>query len=389
MTSRRRWARTWSRAFGSPHHHVGADGSAQLLAEQPPAQARQEGEQGRRLDQAAAERVGHGHVARPHRLHQPRHAEERVAAQLQRIAIVVVQPAQDHVHRLKTAEHLEINAVVAHRQIAALDQGVAEVLGEEGVLEIGLVVRPRREQDDARVVAVVRGDGPQRLAEGVEEAGQPLHLAVAENVRQDARQDEPVLQGVARPGRRLRAVAEHPEAAIVGAAEVGGVEEESASAGRPGAVTGPQEAGVFKDQFRRQKSVEEQALRAVEVVEDRLQKPRPLHQPRFKVRILRCGDQERDGVECPRPGDAARVAVDVVGDAVLADQLAGLVPAARHLAQAEPVECVDEPLPRRPHFAAGRDHFVLRRRTKGRRRSGRRRPAARRASAGESSCYLS
>ena len=87
----------------------------QLLAEQVPAQRRQKGEQRRRLDQAAAQRVGHRDVARPHRLHQARHAQERVAAQLQRIAVVVVQPAEDDVDRLQAAEQLEVDAVVAAR----------------------------------------------------------------------------------------------------------------------------------------------------------------------------------------------------------------------------------------------------------------------------------
>ena len=141
--------------------------AAAVLAEQVPAQLRQEGQQRRRLDQAAAQRVGHRHVARAHRLHQAGHAEERVAPQLQRIAEVVVEPAEDHVHRLQAAQQLEEDAVVAHRQVAALDQRVAEVAGQVGVLEIGLVVRPRREQDDARVVAVVRGDGRAASARSV------------------------------------------------------------------------------------------------------------------------------------------------------------------------------------------------------------------------------
>ena len=75
--------------------------AAQVLAEQVPAQAGQERQHRRRLEQAAAERVGHGDVAGAHRLHQARHAEERVGAQLQRIAEVVVEPAQDHVDRLQ------------------------------------------------------------------------------------------------------------------------------------------------------------------------------------------------------------------------------------------------------------------------------------------------
>ena len=73
----------------------------QLLAEQVAAEAGQEGQQRRRLDQAAAERVGDRDVAGAHRLHEARHAEQRVGAQLERIAEVVVEAAQDDVDRLE------------------------------------------------------------------------------------------------------------------------------------------------------------------------------------------------------------------------------------------------------------------------------------------------
>ena len=64
--------------------------------------------------------------------------------------IVVVQPAEDHVDRLEAAEQLEEDAVVADRQVAPLDQRVAEVAGQVGVLEVGLVVGPGRQEHDPR-----------------------------------------------------------------------------------------------------------------------------------------------------------------------------------------------------------------------------------------------
>ena len=134
------------------------EGSFRSSPSELAAEAGKIGQQRRGLDQTAPQRVGHGHVPGPHSLDQARDSEERVAAELQRIAIIVVEPAEDHVHRLKPAQQLEINAIVADRQIAPFHQRVAEIAGEEGVLEVGLVVRPRRQQHDARVVAIVRGD---------------------------------------------------------------------------------------------------------------------------------------------------------------------------------------------------------------------------------------
>ena len=69
--------------------------------------------------------------------------KEGVAPQLKRIAKVVVQASQDDVHRLQAAQQLEEDAVAADCQVAPLDEGVAEVLGQESVLEVGFVVRPR------------------------------------------------------------------------------------------------------------------------------------------------------------------------------------------------------------------------------------------------------
>ena len=115
----------------------------QLLAEHVAAQAGQERHQGRGLHQAAAETVGDEDGAGARRLHQAGHAEQRIAAQLERVAEVVVEPAQDHVHRVEAGERLEIHAVVAHREIGAADQREVPVPGEERVLEVGFAVRAR------------------------------------------------------------------------------------------------------------------------------------------------------------------------------------------------------------------------------------------------------
>ena len=128
----------------------------QFLAEQMPAQAGQKRHERRALQQAAAERVGHRHVARAQRLDQARHAEHRVVAQFQRVAKIVVHAAQDHIHAVEAAQGFQKDAVVAHGQVLALDEHVAEVAREIGLLEIGFVVRAGREHDDAGIVRLAR-----------------------------------------------------------------------------------------------------------------------------------------------------------------------------------------------------------------------------------------
>ena len=80
-------------AAGSPHHHVGTDG---MCSSSPSRRRHRAGRNpsGPRLNQAAAERVGHGDRAGT-ACTSSRHAEERVASQFHRIAKVVVKPAEN------------------------------------------------------------------------------------------------------------------------------------------------------------------------------------------------------------------------------------------------------------------------------------------------------
>ena len=133
-----------------------------------------------------------------------------------------------------------IDRAVAHRQVAALDQQEAEIAREIGVLEIGLVQRPRRQQADARRLAA--GLRRQRAAPGLEERREPLHLHRRIEVRHGARERDAVLQRIAHAGGSLGAVAEHPPAAVRPAAEIGRVDLQPPSrraSGRP--TIGPQE----------------------------------------------------------------------------------------------------------------------------------------------------
>ena len=115
----------------------------QRLAEQLAAELRQEAEQRARLEHARAERIGEQHVAAPRAVGEAGDAERGVGAQLERIAVVVVLAAHDRVHALQAVDRLQPDAVVAHREVAALDQREAEVAREQRVLEVGLVVRAR------------------------------------------------------------------------------------------------------------------------------------------------------------------------------------------------------------------------------------------------------
>ena len=121
----------------------GEGGQFEFLAQDVPAQPRQEGQESRALQQAAAQRVGRGDVARAQHFEQARHAQHRVVAQFQRVAPVVVHAPQNHVHRFQPGEGLEQQAVIAHRQVLAFHQRITQIARQPDLLEIGFVERPR------------------------------------------------------------------------------------------------------------------------------------------------------------------------------------------------------------------------------------------------------
>ncbi|KAG0922097.1 hypothetical protein G6F32_014814 [Rhizopus arrhizus] len=79
----------------------------QVCLQQAAAHGRQETVDGGRLQKARAQGIGHQHVAGPHDLQQPRHAQRGIRTQLQRVAKIVVQPAQHGVHAFQPVQRLQ------------------------------------------------------------------------------------------------------------------------------------------------------------------------------------------------------------------------------------------------------------------------------------------
>ena len=113
-----------------------------VFTEDVTAEPWQERHQRRGLDDAAAKTVGDEHVAGARGLNQARHAKQRVTAQFERIAEVVVEAAQNDVHRIQARKSLEVDALVANREIGSSDQREIPLPSEERVLEVGFAVRP-------------------------------------------------------------------------------------------------------------------------------------------------------------------------------------------------------------------------------------------------------
>ena len=124
-------------------------GQFKLAAEQRGRQRRQEAQHGARLGQAGAEPIGQHHMAVADGLHQAGHAEPRARVQFERIGEIGVEPAHQHLGALEAGDRAHEDAVMTDGQVLALDQEEPEIAREIGVLEIGFVQRPGREQADA------------------------------------------------------------------------------------------------------------------------------------------------------------------------------------------------------------------------------------------------
>ncbi len=146
------------------------------------------------------------------------------------------------------------------------------------------------------------------------------------------RDDDPVLERVARARGRLRAVGRARAKRAVGPRAPGRRRTAAASA-RAARVTpwhGAQEARVREDQLGRQPALAQRALRAVQIGaaaassrRARCARPASASGCHSSAR-----DQHRDRRQAPRPLHAARIAVDVVADAVLVQQVRAPCPSA-------------------------------------------------------------
>ena len=120
------------------------------------AQTRQKRHERGAFQQARAECVAQADVARPCRFHKSGHTQQRIAAKFERITKSVAHAPQHHVRAAQSVERLDEETAVAHGQVVTFHECQAEQAREVGVFEIGLVPRAGREQNDGRIVRVLR-----------------------------------------------------------------------------------------------------------------------------------------------------------------------------------------------------------------------------------------
>ncbi len=116
-------------------------------------------------------------------------------------------------HALQAQRGFQVELVGAHGEVTAFDERHAEIARHEGMLEVGFVARPRREQGHAGTRAFGR-EACEALHDALEARGQALHGQIAEGLGELLRNDQPVLQQIAEARGRLRALAGHAPQAV-------------------------------------------------------------------------------------------------------------------------------------------------------------------------------
>ena len=134
------------------------------------------------------------------------------------------------------------------------------------------------------------------------------------------------------------------------------MQERAARLGRAAERAHEKRAGG--DERGRQVARAEQRLLAIDVGGDAIEQAGALHQPRLQPAPVLGRDGERRDVEFPRPRRLAGIAVDVVGDAVVADHAQrGRFQPLQFLA-AQRRQALDQLPPMRPHLAVPPDQLV-------------------------------
>ena len=344
------------RRFAEP---PGGDrGHLQRLAEKALAQTRKKAHQGARLEHARANGIGDEDRATSCAIDQPGHTQGRIGSQLERIAEIVVLTPQNGMHTAQSVDGLEPDLAVAHQQVMAFDQREAEIARQQRVLGIGFVIGAGREQHRQVGTITLWGEATQRVAQGREKAGDPLGVQVAKQTREDARDDQPVFDRIARTRGRLRAIGNRPPLTVGGSGEIDRVGKERHTTRQVGAACGALKGAVAQHQRRGNAAIGQQGLRPVKISEQRVHQSGALRDTGFDLGPLVGRDDHRQTIERPGPRLAFGVGVDVVGQAAVADlALDGRGPLTNPLGLGAG-EQVDQRRPVRTWLIAGAEQLI-------------------------------
>ena len=344
-----RCVRTWLRCASSPHHHVCGRGQEELLPEELDGQPREQAEQGRVLQHAAAQWVEGGDVAEARGLDEAGHAELGVAAELERVAQIRVHAAEDDVDERPALGGVHPHLAVAEHQVLGFDEGIAQQRGEESLLVGGLRAGAGPEEDPLGGVSGAGGEllqpGPHRR----EVAAQPRRAGVVVQVCHHAGGEPAVRHRVAHARRGIGAVGQHGPRSPGVAAQVRGGQRQPGMARRLDAARAVQEPVVAPHDLRGQRARGKEPLLAVQVPQHQAEQAGPLLEAGLQ-RVPFVGPDD-EGKRVDHPGEAQFAAVV---DALVLDQAVQLLTGRLQPPQAERSDgALEERLPGRGFSPGG------------------------------------
>ena len=243
----------------------------------------------------------------------PGTAHQRLGAELQRVEVLVVDTPVDHVHRdLALGGAQEDVGAVAH-EVAPLHQVHAHEAGQQGVLVEGRVVHARGQHDHRGILHRRRRGAAQGVDQPGRVVGDHLNGLAPEQLGQHPRHGGAVGQHVAHARRAAEIVLQHPELAVLVADHVDPRHVDAHPVRRRVAVGRPHEARRAGDDLVRNEPVADDPGRAVDVVQEELERPDPLGHPGRHLGPLGAGEDPGHDVE----GERALLAVEVEGDALV------------------------------------------------------------------------
>lgn len=231
-----------------------------------PADGRHEGEKGARLENAGAERIDDSHRLRPQSLDHARRADMGMLVELQWIGIGGIEAAPEDTDRPQPRDGAHHQLIVDDRDILALQQHEAEIAGDIGVLVIGLIGRPRRQDGDTSFGSALAAK--KRIAKGTEEGGKTMNLGFGIDIGKGTGGSDPGFQRKAGAGWCLCAVGQYPPVAIRTAADLESQEMQIMATCGLDADKRAQEFRIAGNQRRWQKPFVHEPIVAIDIGDD-------------------------------------------------------------------------------------------------------------------------
>ena len=166
------------------------------------------------IGNAGANGIADRDPARPKDRDQARHPQHRVGAKDEWVEEVVIDAPVNHIDALRPPCGLGKHTPFRHKEVRALNELHAHLLGQIGMLEVGAVKDTRREDDHRGVVHPGRGHRAQVFKQQVWVMLDWRNRMLGEELREEPHHHPTVLDHVRHAGGHPQVVLEHEELAL-------------------------------------------------------------------------------------------------------------------------------------------------------------------------------